>query len=173
MASDPFVGELMLFGGNFAPNGWMTCDGQLLSIAQYDVLFNLIGTTYGGDGVTTFALPNLNGRVPVHMGNAGASTYVIGENGGTSTVTLTQNQMAQHSHSVVADGNPGTSGSPANAYYASAAPDKLYGGNATPLARTMGPAMLSNAGGSQPHENMQPFLAVTYCISLFGVFPSQ
>lgn len=173
MASDPFVGEIMLFGGNFPPQGWMTCDGQVLSIAQYSVLFNLIGTTYGGDGVNTFALPNLNGRVPIHTGSNGASTYVLGENGGASSVTLTQNQMPQHSHSVVADGDPGTSGSPTNAYYASAAPDDLYGGNATPLARTMVPAMLANAGGSQPHENMQPYLAITYCIALFGVFPTQ
>jgi microcystin-dependent protein len=173
MASDPFIGELMIFGGSFPPVGWMTCDGQLLPIAQNAALFSLLGTTYGGDGQTTFALPNLNGRVPIHAGNNGASTYAIGQNGGASSVTLTQAQLPSHNHGVVADGNPGSLGVPTNGYYASAAPDKLYSGNTSPLARAMNPAMLAISGGSAPHDNMQPYIVVTYCISLFGIFPSQ
>jgi microcystin-dependent protein len=172
MASDPYVGELMIFCGNFAPAGWMTCDGQLLPIDQYETLFELIGTTYGGDGESTFALPNLNGRVPIDMGNNGTSNYTIGETGGVAEVQLTSNQIPSHNHTIIADANPGNLGGPTNAYPANAAPTKLYGGNASPLARTMNAAMLPNAGGSQPHDNMQPYLAVNYCISLFGVYPS-
>ena len=173
MATDPFVGEIMIFAGTFAPVGWATCDGQLLSISDYDTLFNLIGTTYGGDGQNTFALPDLRGRVPLHMGTSAGGTYTIGESGGVETVTLVQSQIPMHSHTVIADGNSGTVGDPTNAFYASAAPIKMYSPSSAPLARTMNPAMLPSQGGSQPHDNMQPYVAVMYCISLYGIFPSQ
>jgi microcystin-dependent protein len=172
MASDPFVGEIMLFAGNFAPAGWATCDGQLIAIADNNTLFNLIGTTYGGDGQNTFALPNLGARTPIHMGSNGTSTYNLADSGGATTVTLTANQMPMHSHGIIADGNAATSGDPTNAYYASSAPNKLYSSSAAPALRSMNPAMLPAQGGSQPHENMQPFLAITFCISLYGIYPS-
>jgi microcystin-dependent protein len=175
--SQPYVGEIRMFGGNFAPAGWMFCNGQLLSISEYNTLFNLIGTTYGGDGVQTFALPNLQGRVPLHQGT-GLSTYVMGQTGGVETVTLTTNQMPSHSHPIVSDANNATTASPANAYPANAVPNLPYtvpGGPAnpdSPVFRNLNPAMLPNAGGSQPHDNMQPYLAVSFIISLFGVYPS-
>ncbi len=172
MASDPFVGEIMLFAGNFAPAGWMTCDGQLLDIGTYDTLFQLIGTTYGGDGQSTFALPDLRGRSPLHMGSGAGTTYSLGQNGGVETVTLTATQIPTHTHTIVADGNAATSGDPTNAYYAGAAPEKLYSSSGSPLVRTMNPAMLTPVGGSQPHDNMQPYLTLTFCISLFGTYPS-
>jgi microcystin-dependent protein len=168
----PYVGEIRMFGGNFPPNGWMTCDGQRLAIAQYDTLFNLIGTTYGGDGQTTFALPNLSGRVPIHQGTASTrTTYTIGAVAGTTTVTLSTNQMSNHNHSVIADNNNATTNvvSPQNAYYGNATPSKLYSATSTNLATMV---TLPSQGGSQPHENMQPYLAITYIISLFGVYPS-
>ncbi len=172
MASDPFVGEIMLFAGNFAPAGWLTCDGQLLDIATYDTLYQLIGTTFGGDGSSTFALPDLRGRIPLHLGSGGGSSYALGQTGGVESVTLVQSQIPSHTHTVVGDGNSGTQSDPTNAYYAATTPDKLYSSSGAPLLRVMNPAMLPSQGGSQPHSNLQPFLAVTFCISLFGTFPS-
>jgi microcystin-dependent protein len=171
--SSPYVGEIRMFGGSFAPSGWMTCDGQLLPISEYDTLFNLIGTTYGGDGQSTFALPNLSGRVPVHMGtNPGTGTsYVIGQTAGVSSVTLTTNQIPNHTHAAIADGNLNNTNqtSPSNAFYGTTAATKFYSTKTTGLQQM---TTLTSAGGSQPHENMQPYLAVTYIISLFGIYPS-
>jgi microcystin-dependent protein len=171
----PYVGEIMMFGGNFAPQGWAFCDGSLLAINQNAVLFNLIGTTYGGDGQNTFGLPDLRGRMPIHQGQGpGLSSYNIGQSGGTETVTLTSNQIPSHTHlinSVNANGNSKTpvgttipanvSGTNTNAY-SSAATDS-----------NMSPTIVGNAGGNNPHNNIQPILVINYCISLFGVFPSQ
>src|SRR5947209_4322302 len=170
---NPYVGEIRMFGGSFAPAGWMTCDGQLLPISENETLFNLIGTTYGGDGQTTFALPNLSGRLPVHQGtspNTG-TTYTIGEAAGTSSVTLTTNQIPVHNHAVVADNNNATTldTAPANNAYGNATPTMLY--SATNSLHPM--FALPLQGGSQPHENMMPYLAITFIISLFGIFPSQ
>jgi microcystin-dependent protein len=174
--SQPYVGEIRMFGGNFAPAGWMTCDGQMLPISEFDTLFNLIGTTYGGDGQTTFALPNLAARAPVHQGTLGASTYTLGQNGGVTTVTLTTNQIPTHSHPFIADNNPASNGDPTNSYFANSGTNLLYTTPGTaphpPTFRNMNPATLPIQGGSQPHDNMQPYLAITYIISMFGVFPS-
>ena len=171
--SSPYIGEIRMFGGNFAPAGWFTCDGQLLQISEYSALFQLIGTTYGGDGQTTFALPKLTGRVPVHMGTgAGLSTYVIGAQGGVQNVTLTTNQIPSHTHPIVADNNNATTNqtSPVNDFYGNSSPAKIYSAKTSGLHPMM---TLPAQGGSQPHDNMQPYQAVTYIISLFGVFPSQ
>ena len=170
--SQPYVGEIRIFAGNFAPLGWMTCDGQLLDIASNSTLFQLIGTTYGGDGQTTFALPNLTGRVPVHQGTGSTGTsYTIGNMAGTSTVTLTTQQIPAHSHSVVADGNASNTNqtAPANNFYGTSSTIKVF----SPRSTSLHPMMtLAPAGGSQPHDNMQPYLALTYIISLFGIYPT-
>jgi microcystin-dependent protein len=171
--SAPYVGEIRMFGGNFPPAGWMTCDGQVLQISQYDVLFNLIGTTYGGDGQSTFNLPNLSGRVPIHMGTARSGTsYVIGSPAGVGTVTLTTNQIPNHNHAIAADSNVATSNQtgPGNNYYGATAATKVYSAKAPPLHPMLTTG--SGGGGSQPHDNMQPYTAVTFIISLFGVYPS-
>ena len=175
----PYVGEIRLFAGTFAPQGWATCDGQLLAIADNETLFNLIGTTYGGDGQSTFALPNLAYRVPIHIGSNGTSTYSLAENGGVTSVTLTGNQLPVHSHPIVADANDATSGDPTNRYFANASPVTAYtvpnsGANPDPpVTRAMATTMLDVQGGSQPHSNLQPSLALTFIISLFGIYPSQ
>ena len=164
----PFVGEIRTVAFNFAPVGWADCNGQLMSISENETLFNLIGTTYGGDGQTTFALPDLQGRVALGAGNS----FIVGELGGAESVTLSVNQIPTHSHSMAAVAGPGTSTSPVNGAYATipngARSDRLYG---TASGQVASPSMLSSAGGSQPHENMAPFLTVRYIISLFGVFP--
>ncbi len=168
--SQPFVGEIRMFGGTFAPLGWSFCDGQLLAIAANEVLFNLIGTTYGGDGVTTYALPDLRGRVPVHQG-VGQSAYVIGQQGGSETVALTAAQMPAHAHAWMASATQASAThGPAESVGASAAMN-LYGSGAPNMA--MDPNAVAAAGAGQPHENMAPFVGVSYIISLFGVFPSQ
>ncbi|HEX3467628.1 MAG TPA: tail fiber protein [Candidatus Elarobacter sp.] len=163
-----------MFGGSFAPAGWMTCDGQTLPISEYDTLFNLIGTTYGGDGQSTFNLPNITGRVPVHMGTnpSTGTTYTLGQLGGVSSVTLTTAQIPNHTHPVAADSaNASTNQTvPTNTYYGNPTPTNIYSpGNAGPLHPMM---TLQSQGGSQPHDNLQPYLAVTYIISLFGIYPS-
>jgi microcystin-dependent protein len=170
----PFVGEIRMFGGNFAPAGWMTCDGQLLPISENDVLFNLIGTTYGGDGQSTFALPNLAARVPVHMGTGpGGTQFSIGQNGGTPSVTLTTNQLPSHTHALVATSSGQQQTPAANTLPADAVPgnSEVYGPVGSALtqlvANTIGPS-----GGSQPHDNMQPYLVITFIISMFGIFPT-
>lgn len=176
MAS-PYVGEIRLFAGNFAPAGWMTCDGQTLAIASNNTLFNLIGTTYGGDGQNTFNLPNLVARVPVHLGTlSGGSAYTLGENGGQTQVTLTQAQLPSHTHTVIADANAGTSADPTNRYLANATTTLFYSPYGStphpPALRALNPAMLPSQGGSQPHDNMQPYLAITYIIAMYGTTPT-
>jgi microcystin-dependent protein len=166
----PYVGEIRMFGGNFAPSGWMFCNGQLLAISQYETLFQLIGTTYGGDGQSTFALPNLQSRVPVHQGT-GLSSYVIGQLGGVETVTLTVPQIPSHTHLPGCRAEGSESPNPANMSWG--APDApQYAATATPSVFMSANTIGSN-GGSLPHDNMLPFLAVSFIISLFGVFPSQ
>lgn len=156
-----------MFGGNFAPAGWAFCNGALMSIAENDVLFSLIGTTYGGDGQSTFALPNLQSRVPVHQG----SGFVIGQAGGTESVALTVSQIPQHTHAPQANG--GGSGNPVNSPAGNVWSGWTGGGySAGPPGSAMSPAAVSAAGGSQPHDNMMPFLAVNFIISLFGIYPT-
>lgn len=163
--SQPYVGEIRMFAGNFAPAGWMFCEGQLLPISQYDVLFNLIGTTYGGDGQSTFALPDLRGRLPIHMG----SGFTLAQSGGAEGVTLSATQTPAHTHTVYATTNSNTASLPGGNLLASG-PD-IYDQN-TSGTSTMAPA-IGSAGGSQPHNNFQPYLCVSFILSLFGVFPSQ
>jgi microcystin-dependent protein len=164
--SEPYIGEIRLFAGNFAPVGWLLCQGQILPIAQYDVLFTLIGTTYGGDGLNTFALPNLASRIPVHMG----PSYVIGQQGGVEQVTLTTNEVPTHTHAPQGSSSTGTSASPANAVWASGTYNS-YSDQAP--AAAMAPSAISTSGGSQPHENMPPFLAINFIIATEGIFPTQ
>ena len=165
----PYIGEIRLFAGNFAPVGWAFCQGQILAISEYETLFNLIGTTYGGDGQSTFALPDLSSRVPIHAGTGGGGSFVIGQFGGVETVTLTQSQIPAHNHVPRASLATGTQTSPAGNVWASSA-NLPFSSNAPSAA--MDAAAIGNAGGSQPHDNMQPFLAINFIISLFGIFPS-
>ncbi len=165
--ANPYVGEVRLFAGNFAPAGWMLCNGQLLPISENEVLFQLIGTTYGGDGETTFALPDLRGRVPVHQGGG----FILAQTGGAEAVTLTPNQIPAHSHGVRASTAAGTGSGPGGALLAATGSVNSYG-SAAPT-QPMTPGALAPQGGSQPHDNMAPYLAVSCIISLFGIFPSQ
>jgi microcystin-dependent protein len=171
--SSPYIGEIRMFGGSFAPSGWSTCDGQTIAISENDTLFNLIGTTYGGDGQQTFNLPNLSGRLPVHMGtNPGTGTnYVIGQQAGVSTVTLTTNQIPSHTHVPIADNNTATTNqtNPSNNFYGQQPPAKFYATKQTGLNPML---TLPAQGGSQPHDNMMPYVAITYIISLYGIYPS-
>ena len=164
--AQPYVGEIRMFAGNFAPAGWMFCEGQLLPISENETLFQLIGTTYGGDGESTFALPDLRGRIPIHQGNG----FILAETGGAEEITLTVNQISAHSHpllgssAVATDPNPGgnvVSESSLVSMYQAAAPT-------TPMAA----GAVTSTGGSQPHTNFQPYLCVNFIISLFGIFPS-
>lgn len=173
--SEPFTGEIRLFGGNFAPEGWQNCDGTLLSISAYNELFMLIGTTYGGDGQTTFAVPDLRGRVPIGQGTGnGLSPYTFGTSGGQETVTLTTNQLPSHTHAAAAAAT-GQVASPQGAIFASAQSDqagvRIYSTNATTTA--LAPQSITPAGGSQPHDNIQPFQVIRYIICVYGIFPSQ
>ena len=165
--SSPFIGEIRMFGGNFAPQGWAFCNGALMPISENDALFTLIGTTYGGDGQSTFALPNLQSRVPIHVGPG----FAQGQTGGTETVTLTVNQIPSHSHVPQAQSAAGTAASPSNAVWANSSLGQFD--NANPPDSPMDPGALAPSGGSQPHDNMVPFLAVNFILSLFGIFPSQ
>ncbi len=167
----PYVGEIRMFGGNFAPAGWAFCQGQLLPISENETLFNLIGTTYGGDGQSTFALPNLQGRVPLHMGTSSASgsTYVLGQAGGVEQVTLTSSQIPAHSHVPQAAAAAGSQSSPANNVWAGST--NLPYSQSAPAA-AMATQAIGPTGGSQPHDNMIPYLVVNFIISLFGVYPS-
>jgi microcystin-dependent protein len=170
--SEPFVGEIRMFAGNFAPNGWMFCEGQLIAISENDTLFNLIGTTYGGDGQETFQLPDLGGRAPMHMGSGPSlSPRIIGETGGTESVTLTPNQAGGHQHQLLGSLDPGTSPNPGGAIPATGSAVQIY--RATAPGATMPPNVLSSVGGSQPHENRQAYLPIRFIISMFGIYPSQ
>lgn len=164
--SQPFIGEIRLFGGNFAPVGWAFCNGQLLSISQNTALFTLIGTTYGGDGQTTFALPDLRGRLPVHQGGG----FTIGQTGGAEQVTLTTNQVPAHGHAISATSTDGTSADPTNATWGES--DARTYSTSAPDA-TMHASALGAAGSGQPHDNMMPFATLNFIIALEGVFPSQ
>jgi microcystin-dependent protein len=167
--AQPYVGEIRMFGGNFAPAGWEFCDGQLLPIAENETLFQLIGTTYGGDGQSTFALPNLQSRVPVHHVGPG-SDLIVGETFGVESVTLTVQQTPTHNHAMVASTSTGVSNTPQDNVFASPTVAKLYrfGTPSDPLP----PALIAPSGGSQPHENLQPYICINHIISLFGIFPS-
>jgi microcystin-dependent protein len=172
---NPFLGEIRMFGGNFAPTGWALCAGQLLAIADADntALFNLIGTTYGGDGQDTFQLPDLRGRVPVHVGQGtGLSSHTLAETGGVESVTLTVNQIPAHTHAVQARAGAGTSDRPDGRVWAAPSEPsaKLYASGAPDAS--MNQALIKAVGGSQPHENMSPFLAINFIICLSGVFPA-
>lgn len=168
----PFIGEVICGGWNFCPAGWGECNGALVPISENETLFNLIGTTYGGDGQSTFALPNLLGRTMVHVGQVGAgSNRVLGEMGGTETVTLTTNQIPSHTHAMLANGGAEASASPKGKIVGVAPATAPVFATATP-ATTLNLAAVSSVGGSQPHDNLQPYLAVKCCISLFGVFPT-
>jgi microcystin-dependent protein len=177
--SQPYVGEIRALGFQFAPAEWAFCNGQPMPISQFDTLFAVIGTTYGGDGVTTFNLPNLQGQVPMHWGTGiSGQTTSIGQTQGVTLVTLTQAQTPQHTHTltvqdVQAGGEPSKTATPSpTTWLADANPTGLY--NYTPTVNTV---FASNAitpvGGSQPHDNMQPYLAINFCMSLFGIFPSR
>jgi microcystin-dependent protein len=173
----PFVGEIRLFAGNFAPFNWAFCNGQQIAISENQTLFQLIGTTYGGDGVSTFNLPNLQSRVPVHQGTApSGGTFVIGQLAGVEAVTLTTQQMPSHNHALVATGGGQTLAPTANTFPAvattSTGTPNVYAPGTT-TNRTLNPATIKNDGGSLPHSNLQPYLAVNFIISLFGIFPSQ
>ncbi|PRA97207.1 phage tail protein [Chryseobacterium sp. MYb7] len=173
-ASEPFLGQIAFVPYNFVPKNWASCDGQLLSIAQNTALFSLLGTTYGGNGTTTFALPDMRGRVLVHNGQApgGPTTYTMGQTGGTESVTLLVTQMPAHSHTVNAVTTEGNQNSPTNSLPADTKVlDKEYSDAAANT--TMKSTMINNTGGSQPHENRPPFITLKCIISLVGVFPSQ
>lgn len=166
--SSPYVGEIRMFAGNFAPAGWMLCQGQTLAISEFDTLFNLIGTTYGGDGQSTFNLPNLSSRVPVHMGGG----VTIGQSGGEEEVTLTTSQIPSHNHLPQCNSQNGTSTTPANSVWAANTDAAAYA-NPISASANMASQALAPDGGSQPHDNMLPFLCINFIISLFGIFPSQ
>ena len=171
--STPYVGEIRMFGGNFAPQGWAFCDGSLMPISENDALFTLIGTTYGGDGQDTFALPDLRGRLPVHMGTGGGlSTRIISETGGTEVVTLAMTQIPAHTHALLGSSSLAGELSPAGTLVASPTNIDLYRPGSAP-ASALASNAISPIGGSQPHDNTQPFLCISFIISLFGIFPSQ
>lgn len=171
--SEPFIAEIRIFAGNFAPRSWAFCNGQLLPVSQNTALFSLIGTTYGGDGRTTTALPNLQGRAPMHPGRGpGLTDRRLGQRGGVETVTLTEAQMPNHNHSLRASGEDGEENSPLGQYAANTeALERIYAmpGNLVPMAEQA----LSSAGGSQAHNNMQPYIAINYIIALQGLYPSR
>ena len=164
--AQPYVGEIRMFAGNFAPSGWLFCQGQLLPISENETLFQLIGTTYGGDGQSTFALPDLRGRIPIHQGNG----FILAETGGAEEITLTVNQIPAHSHALMATTSVATQSSPGGNVLAQSVTADLYieDTTTTDLASTA----ITPAGGSQPHTNLQPYLCIDYIISLFGIFPS-
>jgi microcystin-dependent protein len=170
--SSPFVAEIRIFASNFAPTGWATCDGQLMPISQNTALFSLLGTFYGGDGKTTFALPNLQGSVPMQPGQGqGLSLHDLGETGGSDSVTLITSEIPLHSHALQASAGVAASRDPTDAAIARSRGANAYG-PATSLV-AMSPQALAVAGGGLPHNNMQPYLTLTFCIALQGVFPPR
>jgi microcystin-dependent protein len=163
--AQPYVGEIRMFAGSFAPAGWAMCDGQLMPISENETLFNLIGTTYGGDGQSTFALPDLRGRIPVHQG----TNFILGETGGTESVTLTTQQIPAHSHPMLASSDIANTPNPGGNLLGRSGQVLMFF-NGTPTV-AMSPQIMGPAGGSQPHTNFQPYLCVTFIISLYGIFP--
>src|SRR6478736_4211366 len=160
--AQPYVGEIRMFAGNFAPAGWMFCEGQLLPISEYETLFNLIGTTYGGDGQSTFALPDLRGRVPIHQGNG----FTLAETGGVEEVTLTVSQIPSHTHPFLASTSTATGSSPQNNVNDQNTVIQVY--TVGSASDNFNPGAIGSVGGSQPHNNFQPYLCVDFIISLFG-----
>jgi microcystin-dependent protein len=171
--SQPYVGEIRMFGGNFAPAGWAFCNGALIPISENETLFNLIGTTYGGDGQQTFGLPDLQGRVPIHAGQGPniSQNYQLGEKAGVESVTLSTQQIPTHNHGWLASNDPSNSLIPTSNVVSTPLNITPYfaGGASVPLNASS----LQPVGGSQPHDNMIPFLVVSFIISLYGIFPSQ
>lgn len=166
--SNPFIGEIRMFGGTFAPAGWAFCSGQLMPISQNDALYTLIGTTYGGDGQETFGIPDFQGRIPIHQGTG----FQIGEKAGTESVTLNTQQIPAHNHVAMGSTDAGSQG-PAGGVWAAHASQQIYTSNAPSGAQFNAQAAIGGTGGNQPHDNMMPFLVVSFIISLFGIFPSQ
>jgi microcystin-dependent protein len=166
--AQPYVGEIRMFAGNFAPAGWMFCEGQLLPISETETLFQLIGTTYGGDGESTFALPDLRGRIPVHQGN----NAVLAETGGAEEITLTVQQIPTHSHPLLGSTALASTNSPTNNVFAQSTGATIFPYGTDQPPTTLSPSTLGSVGGSQPHTNFQPYLCVDFIISLFGIFPS-
>lgn len=164
--AQPYVGEVRMFAGNFAPAGWMFCEGQLLPISENETLFQLIGTTYGGDGESTFALPDLRGRVPLHQGNG----FILAETGGAEEITLTENQIPAHNHPLLASADPSNSLNFKNNVIGTPLTATPFFAAAPTLA--LSPDAITSVGGSQPHTNFQPYLCINFIISLFGIFPS-
>ena len=168
--SEPFLAEIRIVGFNFAPRGWAFTDGQILPINQNQSLYSLLGTTYGGDGRTTFALPDLRSRTPIHEG----AGYQLGQKGGAETVTLTAAEIPEHSHSVKAVATAGNSRTPNMSLFGSEiAPDKAYRPYEVGTITQMRSGTVTNAGGGQAHNNMQPYLTLNFCIALQGLFPSR
>jgi microcystin-dependent protein len=166
--AQPYVGEIRMFAGNFAPAGWMFCEGQLLPISENETLFQLIGTTYGGDGQSTFALPDLRGRIPIHQGNG----FILAETGGAEEITLTVQQIPAHSHAFLATLNQGVQNQPNSALLAQMPTQNAFPyGTDNPLTQ-LNANSVTPVGGSQPHTNFQPYLCIDFIISLFGIFPS-
>ena len=165
--AQPYVGEIRMFAGNFAPAGWMFCEGQLLPISENETLFQLIGTTYGGDGESTFALPDLRGRIPIHQGNG----FILAETGGAEEITLTVNQIPAHTHPFLASTALGDQVGVAGNVVCNSQGALYYVDQGTPNV-SMNPTSIPPVGGSQPHTNFQPYLCVDFIISLFGIFPS-
>ena len=165
--AQPYVGEIRMFAGNFAPAGWMFCSGQLLPISEYETLFNLIGTTYGGDGQSTFALPDLRGRVPIHQG----SGFTLAEIGGVETVTLTLQQYPIHNHNMLGSSGVANSANATNNVLARSPQIKAFL-NGSPTVAMASQFLTPYNGGSQPHDNLQPYLCVNFILSLFGIFPT-
>ncbi len=172
--SEPFVGEIRMFAGNFAPRGWAFCDGQLLAVSQNDALFSLLGTIYGGDGRTTFGIPDLRGRIPLHQGTGlGLSLRRLGSKGGDENVTLTTNQLASHSHDFNASTQDADTQAPLGKVLGESTTNLRYLKNTSPGAATLNSASLGNTGGSRSHTNLQPTLCLNYIIALFGIYPSR
>jgi microcystin-dependent protein len=178
--SEPFLGEIRMVGWNFAANGWALCNGQLMPISQYQALFALLGTTYGGNGTTTFALPNLQGRVPINQGTGlGLSPYTIGQSSGSESITLLPNQMPAHNHLMGVSNLPGAVADPTNAIMAQGnsgagrSPVLVSDYVSTAATGTLAPTAIAPSGGNQPHSNIQPFLCINFIIALTGIFPSR
>ena len=171
--SDPFVAEIRIFGFNFAPTGWALCDGQLLPLSQNTALFSLLGTTYGGDGKSTFALPDLQGAAPMHPGQGpGLSLHDLGESGGSDTITLLESEIPAHSHALMASNQPGEDPSPVGESLGRSVGASLYQTQALQLG-SLDPVAITPVGGSLPHNNLMPYLTLNFCIALQGVFPPR
>jgi microcystin-dependent protein len=172
--SEPFVGEVRMFAGNFAPRGWAFCDGQLLAVSQNDALFSLLGTIYGGDGRTTFGLPDLRGRIPLHAGSGpGLSPRRLGAKAGAENVTLTVNQLPSHGHGFQVTTATGNESSPENESFASSATADYYIDQSFPQNVSLASSAVTNTGGSRSHTNLMPFLCIHFIIALVGIYPSR